>query len=61
MLQSIRLEKPQLIPPLDPDFRPAVLANRAFRKDVEKEGVPLVIGLERNEGEIARFSGRPST
>jgi len=47
--------KPRFIPPLDPDFRPAVLANRAFRKEAAKSGVPLVIGLERSGGEITRY------
>lgn len=48
---------PSTIPPLDPDFRPAVLANRAFLKEVESSGVgvPLVIGLERADGELSRF------
>ena len=48
---------PSTLPPLDPDFRPAVLANRAFLKEVEDSGagVPLVIGLERNNGEVSRF------
>jgi predicted NBD/HSP70 family sugar kinase len=49
--------KPKLIPPLDPDFRPAVLANRAFQKEVadSKVGVPLVLGLERANDELSRF------
>lgn len=48
---------PTIIPPLDPGFRPAILVNRNYR-DVVKEsgrGVPLVIGIERENGLISRF------
>ena len=55
MVQPLNLVKPLFIPPLDPDFRPASLANRAFRKDTAGVGVPLVIGLERNDGKFGRF------
>ncbi len=43
--------------PLDPGFRPAVLANRAFRAAVAASGssVPLVFGLERGDGSVSRF------
>jgi predicted NBD/HSP70 family sugar kinase len=51
----LNLVKPLYVPPLDPGFRPAALANRAFLKDIEGIGVPLIIGLERNNGEIGRF------
>ena len=45
------------MPPLDPGFRPAVLANRAFREEVAASGagVPLVLGLERPDGALSRF------
>ena len=55
MLPPFNLVKPAFVPPLDPDFRPAVLANRNFREAVAGIGVPLVIGLERSDGEIGRF------
>jgi predicted NBD/HSP70 family sugar kinase len=55
MSESINLVNPLFIPPLDPGFRPASLANRAFRKDAAEVGGPLVIGLERSDGEISRF------
>jgi predicted NBD/HSP70 family sugar kinase len=55
MLHHFQPIKPSILPPLDPGFQPASLANRAFRQDVAKVGVPLVIGLERNDGEISRF------
>ena len=66
-METLKLVRPKLVPPLDPDFRPAVLANHAFRKEVADSGVgvPLVLGLERAEGEVSRFetqsfSRRPS-
>ncbi len=45
------------MPPLDVDFRPAVLANHAFLDEVEKSGAgtPLVIALERSDGSISRY------
>lgn len=46
--------KPLVLPPLDPDFSPAVLYNRRFRQDVERCGVRAVFGLERNAGESSR-------
>ncbi len=50
--------QPRFVPPLDEDFRPAVLANRAFAAEVAAGGVPLVIGLERDSGKISRFETR---
>ena len=52
------LTVPRVVPPLDEDFRPAVTANRDFRRAVETIGVPLVIGLERSDGEFSRFETR---
>ena len=54
---SPMLVKPRIPPPLDDGFRPAVLANRAFRKKVEDSGagVPLILGLERADGSVSRF------
>jgi len=51
------LTKPKLIPPLDPQFRPAVLANRAFQQQVRTsgQGVPLALAVERAGGCISRF------
>ncbi|MCH7903404.1 MAG: ROK family protein [Armatimonadetes bacterium] len=45
---------PRIEAPLDAEFRPAVLANAAFRKLAEI-GEPCVIGLERNDGARDRF------
>jgi predicted NBD/HSP70 family sugar kinase len=47
--------QPKLIPPLDPEFLPASLVQRAFEQAAAAEGVPLVIGLERGGGETSRF------
>jgi predicted NBD/HSP70 family sugar kinase len=57
---GLRLPPPSFVPPLDPGFRPAVLANRAFLQGVEASGsgVPLVIGLERADGSLSRFETR---
>lgn len=57
MQEQFRLVEPRFAPPLDSTFRPAVLANRAFVKDVKKsgEGVPLVLALERGDGSVSRF------
>ena len=57
MTQDFALVEPPIAPPLDPDFRPAALANRAFRAEVAAtgQGVPLVLGLERVGGSLSRF------
>jgi predicted NBD/HSP70 family sugar kinase len=52
------LVSPQLSPPLDPDFRPAVLSNRAFRASVGEGGAPLGIGLEREGSKFSRLDLR---
>lgn len=53
----MELIKPQLIPPLDEGFRPASLANHAYRKSVDASsgGVALKIALERGSGLISVF------
>jgi predicted NBD/HSP70 family sugar kinase len=57
MGKGLDLIAPRLAPPLDPGFRPAVLANRAFRQEVDRSagGVPLVLALERPDGAVSRF------
>jgi predicted NBD/HSP70 family sugar kinase len=54
---ALGLVAPKFVPPLDEDFRPAALANRAFRQEVTASGVgvPLVLGLERPEEYVSRF------
>jgi len=57
MLGLNSLVEPRLVPPLDEGYRPAVLANRLFRRSVDEAGggVPLVFGLERSDGSVSRF------
>ncbi len=54
------LVEPTTVPPLDPGYRPAILANRAFAKAVAESGngVPLVLGLERGDGSVSRFESQ---
>lgn len=54
-MMTLPLPSPKFVPPFQPEFRPASLANRAFRESLGGAGVPLVIGLERNNGERSRF------
>jgi hypothetical protein len=57
-MTDFELIAPKVIPPLDSEFRPAVLANQAFRQENEKGSVSLVLGLERSDGEMSRFEIR---
>lgn len=54
----LKLIEPKLIPPLEAEFRPAVLLNRAFRQATAEDGVPLVLGLERDHQQVSRFETR---
>ena len=58
MTDCFYLVKPQFTPPLDDEFRPAVLANRAFEQESAAVSVPLIIGLERDDGKLSRFEAR---
>ncbi len=60
MVAGMTLVEPRFLPPLDEAFRPAVLANRLFQKQVAEAGggVPLILALERSDGEISRFETR---
>jgi predicted NBD/HSP70 family sugar kinase len=58
MSDRLVLLRPQIQPPLEEDFCPAVLANRKYQAETARIGVPLVIGLERSNGEISRFESR---
>ena len=57
MAPALRLIAPRFVPPLEPEFRPAVLANRAFRGEISAsgQGVPLIIALERSDGSVSRY------
>src|SRR5580765_4984089 len=52
---DILLARPTVVPPLDPEFRPAALGHRRYRQAVSagKTRVPLAIALERNEGHVS--------
>lgn len=60
MYRDFQLVEPRFTPPLDPGFRPAVLANRAFQSAVADAGggVPLVFGVEQLNGVVSRFETR---
>jgi len=51
------IAEPVITAPLDPGFQPAVLFNRSYVANVmaSGEGVPLVLGLERENGLLSRF------
>ncbi len=55
MVAQMALIEPKHLPPFEPGFRPASLANRAFRQAAALVGVPLIISLERSQGEVSRF------
>lgn len=55
---SLQLLPPLVQPPLDENFRPAILANQNFQRDVESIGARLVLGLERSGSEFSRFETR---
>ncbi len=54
------LKRPTTNAPLDPDFRPPVLAHRTFAAAVAESGggVPLIVALERGDGAVSRFETR---
>ena len=52
------LVSPRVTPVLDPCFRPAVLANRAFRREALASGksVSIRIALEQTDASVITFS-----
>jgi predicted NBD/HSP70 family sugar kinase len=52
---GMQLVEPYFLPPLEEGFRPASLANRAYQAEAAKNGEPLVIGLERENGNLSRY------
>src|SRR5882724_5490907 len=53
---GLPLIAPRITPPLDPAFRPAVLANRAFRAQARSENPVFVrFGLEQADGNVSHF------
>jgi len=53
----MRLVEPAVPAPLDPSFRPAALATKAFRLELAASGKarPVAIALERGEGLVSTF------
>src|SRR6478735_6734911 len=54
---GLNLIAPRVTPVLDAAFRPAVLANRAFRElaRASKSAVPVELALEQADGSVFRF------
>src|SRR2546430_11092018 len=54
------LVAPRLVPPLDPSFRPAALANRRFLAEAlaAKNSVPVKLALEQADGSVFHFDTR---
>ena len=54
---GLLLVAPKIVPVLDPNFRPASLANRAFRVAVAASGnaQPVRIAIEQADGSVFRF------
>jgi predicted NBD/HSP70 family sugar kinase len=53
MNDGLALVRPRFLPFLEPGFRPAVLANRAFREVAENQPVPVRLALERADGGVS--------
>lgn len=49
--------KPKVSPPLDPDFRPGYLGNRAMALAAKASGrpVPLALALRRSNGNVSVY------
>src|SRR5258706_4594086 len=58
MSNAAFIEKPRVAPPLDPQFRPAVLVDRTWRTAAKASGraSSIDIALERPDGSISRHS-----
>jgi predicted NBD/HSP70 family sugar kinase len=55
---GLELIAPAIAAPLDPSFRPAILANRHFRARLRQSGnaVPAAFALEQADGSVFHFS-----
>ncbi|MGB9601802.1 MAG: ROK family protein, partial [Limisphaerales bacterium] len=49
--------EPKVLPPLDPEYKPAALANREFREFIKNSNCAqkIVIALEQSDGLISRY------
>lgn len=54
---GLKLPVPKVTPVLDPNFRPAALANRDFRRRLKASGkeIPVTLALEQADGSVFRF------
>jgi predicted NBD/HSP70 family sugar kinase len=55
VISEIKLVKPKVKPPLDPRFRPAVVANHRFYQEASSFDLPVIFGLERENGKLTRY------
>lgn len=57
MAASLIQVVPKILPPLDPDFRPAYLGNKHFEAEVRKsrKGVPMVFAIQASGGSVTQF------
>ncbi len=56
MAESLLEQLPNVLPPLDPEFRPGALGNRAFRAAAQNAGgTRLALVLERGAGNVSVF------
>ena len=60
MLTGIAHQIPKIRPPLDPEFQPAVLANRAFAAGAraDAKGLDVRLALEQADGSVFHFQRR---
>jgi hypothetical protein len=54
---DVLLERPTIIPPLDPEFRPVSWGQQRYAAVVEQaaDRVPVTMALERHEGMVSVF------
>lgn len=57
---GLPLIPPKIVPKLDPNFRPAILANKEYRRQLAESGRPVSIhvALERGKDSISRFQSQ---
>ena len=57
MSENLLQVKPRVVPPLDADFRPAYLGNRAFLAAARESGrsVPVAFALQRPNGSVSVY------
>jgi hypothetical protein len=56
MSAEFKLIQPRIIPPLDPEFRPAVLATKAFGDEVAAAGKGVPLQIRSMLSEYSSFS-----